>query len=72
MVTTTSSLGMWAPVFNDEWEGDVYLGAGDKSKETETTTGKVVFKGELLPWQPGMYEVRIELSAFEGIFSNSF
>ena len=37
---------MWAPVFNDEWEGDVYLGAGDKSKETETTTGKVVFKGE--------------------------
>ena len=50
-MTTTSSLGMWAPVFNDEWEGDVYLGAGDKSKETETTTGKVVFKGELLPWQ---------------------
>ncbi|KAI5119700.1 hypothetical protein M0805_003584 [Coniferiporia weirii] len=59
LVTTTSSLGMWVPVHNDEWDGDTFIGLEDKKGSgTDPETDKVVFKGELLPWQTGTYEVR--------------
>lgn len=57
-MTTTSSLGMWAPVHDDEWDGDVPIAFEDKKgagKDPEE--GKIVFKGDVLPWHIGTYEV---------------
>ena len=59
LVTTTSSLGMWVPVHDDECDGDVPIAFQDKkgaSKDPED--GKVVFKRDVLPWHVGLYEVR--------------
>ncbi|THH03995.1 hypothetical protein EW145_g5845 [Phellinidium pouzarii] len=57
--TSTSSLGMWVPVHHDEWDGDVPIGLQDKKFiSADPETGKVVFKGEALPWQTGIYEAR--------------
>ena len=47
------------PVHDDEWDGDVPIAFQDKkgaSKDPED--GKVVFKGDVLPWHVGLYEVR--------------
>ncbi|KDQ23980.1 hypothetical protein PLEOSDRAFT_1048295 [Pleurotus ostreatus PC15] len=59
LVTKTSSMGMWVPVHDDEWDGDIPLGR-DKpiAPQHESETGVVVFKGDALPWQVGKYEVR--------------
>ncbi|ETW80028.1 hypothetical protein HETIRDRAFT_477618 [Heterobasidion irregulare TC 32-1] len=59
LITKTSSLGMWVPVHNEEWEGDVPIGSDSSKKEgNEPESGKVVFQGDALPWQIGKYEVR--------------
>ncbi|TFK90909.1 phosphatidylethanolamine N-methyltransferase [Polyporus arcularius HHB13444] len=62
LVTKTSSLGMWVPVHDDEWDGDIPLelqrpkrAEGDSPDVEE---GEVVFKGGVLPWRTGKYEVR--------------
>ncbi|KAG5645124.1 phosphatidylethanolamine N-methyltransferase [Asterophora parasitica] len=57
LVTKTSSLGMWVPVHNEEWEGDVYLGPSPPSTP-RSKRGTVTFKGDTLPWMVGKYEVR--------------
>ncbi|KAG6896502.1 phosphatidylethanolamine N-methyltransferase [Termitomyces sp. T32_za158] len=57
LVTKTSSLGMWVPVHDEGWEGDLFLGV-DSSKAPRVTSGKVTFKGDTLPWLVGKYEVR--------------
>ncbi|KAG6890127.1 hypothetical protein C0995_011420 [Termitomyces sp. Mi166 len=57
LVTKTSSLGMWVPVHEQEWEGDLFLGS-DSSKTPKETSGTVTFKGDTLPWLVGTYEVR--------------
>ncbi|EJD05138.1 phosphatidylethanolamine N-methyltransferase [Fomitiporia mediterranea MF3/22] len=70
LVTTTSSLGMWVPVHDDEWEGDIYLGPEDKVHSgTEPETGKVIFKGETLPWHVGTYEVRYHHDGMYNVMS---
>ncbi|KNZ76631.1 Phosphatidylethanolamine N-methyltransferase [Termitomyces sp. J132] len=57
LFTKTSSLGMWAPVHVEEWEGDLFLGI--KSVKTpKETSGIVTFQGDTLPWLVGKYEVR--------------
>ncbi|KAI0651121.1 phosphatidylethanolamine N-methyltransferase [Trametes meyenii] len=62
LVTKTSSLGMWVPVHDDEWDGDIPLGlhkpktADPGSPDVEE--GEVVFKSGVLPWRTGKYEVR--------------
>ena len=62
LVTKTSSLGMWVPVHDDEWDGDIPLElqrprrAENNSPDAEA--GEVVFKGGVLPWRTGRYEVR--------------
>lgn len=48
---------MWVPVHDDEWDGDVPIGFEDKRPKQETEEGKIVFKGDTLPWQVGTYEV---------------
>ncbi|KAJ6578767.1 phosphatidylethanolamine N-methyltransferase [Mycena vulgaris] len=62
LVTRTSSMGLWVPVHDEEWDGDVPLGlarpSAGGSQNSETESGMVTFKGNTLPWLAGRYEVR--------------
>ncbi|KAJ7827877.1 phosphatidylethanolamine N-methyltransferase [Mycena olivaceomarginata] len=62
LVTRTSSLGMWVPVHDEEWDGDVPLGlprpSAGGSQESDADSGVVTFKGNTLPWIAGRYELR--------------
>ncbi|KAI3614456.1 phosphatidylethanolamine n-methyltransferase [Moniliophthora roreri] len=59
LVTRTSSMGMWVPVYDEEWDGDVPLGLDRPDVPMrESESGVVTFKGNTLPWQVGRYEVR--------------
>ena len=57
-VTKISSLGLWVPVHNEEWDGDLPLNL-DQPKRTHQLPeeGEVVFQGGKLPWRTGKYEV---------------
>ncbi|KAF8154235.1 phospholipid methyltransferase-domain-containing protein [Crassisporium funariophilum] len=58
-VTKTSSMGMWLPVHDEEWDGDVPLGLTRvPSLQHDAEKGTVTFKGNTLPWLVGRYEVR--------------
>ncbi|KAJ7630115.1 hypothetical protein DFH06DRAFT_1272697 [Mycena polygramma] len=48
LVTRTSSMGLWVPVHDEEWDGD----------SSDADNGVVTFKGNTLPWLAGRYEVR--------------
>ncbi|CDO68736.1 hypothetical protein BN946_scf184989.g2 [Trametes cinnabarina] len=62
LVTKTSSLGMWVPVHDDEWDGDIPLSRHQPKPEDpnspDVEEGEVVFTGGALPWRTGQYEVR--------------
>ncbi|KAJ7454990.1 phosphatidylethanolamine N-methyltransferase [Mycena galericulata] len=60
LVTRTSSMGLWVPVHDEEWDGDVPLGLPRPSTGDGDTSesGMVTFKGNTLPWIAGRYEVR--------------
>ncbi|THU85514.1 phosphatidylethanolamine N-methyltransferase [Dendrothele bispora CBS 962.96] len=59
LITKTSSLGMWVPVHDDEWDGDVPLGLDRPDlPRTDSESGIVTFKGNTLPWLAGRYEIR--------------
>ncbi|TRM63145.1 phospholipid methyltransferase-domain-containing protein [Schizophyllum amplum] len=59
LVTKTSSLGMWVPVHDDEWEGDMPLNPDRPiTPDRESANGTVTFKSGALPWATGKYEVR--------------
>jgi phosphatidylethanolamine N-methyltransferase len=54
---------MWVPVHDEEWDGDVPVQAertveSTASSSKDTQAGQVVFKGDVLPWKVGTYEVR--------------
>lgn len=51
---------MWVPVHDEEWDGDIPIGAERKSAQQDSETGRVVFRADALPWQIGTYEVRPE------------
>ncbi|KAG7443218.1 uncharacterized protein BT62DRAFT_935178 [Guyanagaster necrorhizus] len=55
LVTKTSSLGMWEPVYGAEWDGDVPL---DSPPGPQSDSGTVTFKANTLPWMVGQYEIR--------------
>ncbi|KAK0200737.1 phospholipid methyltransferase-domain-containing protein [Desarmillaria ectypa] len=55
LVTKTSSLGMWEPVYGAEWDGDVPL---DSPPGPQSDSGTVTFKANTLPWLVGQYEIR--------------
>ncbi|KAJ3509898.1 hypothetical protein NLJ89_g4975 [Agrocybe chaxingu] len=58
-VTKTSSMGMWLPVHDEEWDGDVPLGlTRAPSPHRDAEKGTITFKGNTLPWLVGRYEVR--------------
>ncbi|KAJ7730239.1 phosphatidylethanolamine N-methyltransferase [Mycena maculata] len=60
LVTRTSSMGLWVPVHDEEWDGDLPLGVSrpyaNDSQNSES--GIVTFRGNTLPWIAGRYEVR--------------
>ena len=57
-MTRTSSLGLWVPVHDYEWDGDIPLGLErPEMPRRETSAGEVMFKGDTLPWVTGQYEV---------------
>ncbi|KAH7924203.1 hypothetical protein BV22DRAFT_1196127 [Leucogyrophana mollusca] len=59
LVTKTSSFGMWLPVHDEEWDGDVPLGTSRlASRGKEPDTGSILFEGSTLPWSVGRYEIR--------------
>ncbi|KAH8822688.1 phosphatidylethanolamine N-methyltransferase [Flagelloscypha sp. PMI_526] len=58
-VTKIASLGMWVPLYDEEWDGDIPVEV--KHPDTATgdwETGTVTFKSGTLPWTPGRYEIR--------------
>ncbi len=66
LVTRTSSLGMWVPVHDEEWDGDIPIGENSQtstpgsegSGASDEECGLAVFKGDSLPWTVGRYEMR--------------
>lgn len=58
LVTKVSSLGMWLPVHDEEWDGDIPLGLDrPPSPQRDSENGEVTFRGNTLPWLVGNYEV---------------
>jgi len=52
-------MGMWLPVYDEEWDGDVPLGlTRGPSPYRDADVGTVTFKANSLPWLVGRYEVR--------------
>jgi len=51
-------MGMWLPVHDEEWDGDVPLGyERAPSPHRDAEKGTITFKGNTLPWLVGRYEV---------------
>lgn len=48
---------MWLPTYDEEWDGDLPLSPSSE-QELQEETGKVVFRGDTLPWKEGTYEFR--------------
>jgi phosphatidylethanolamine N-methyltransferase len=57
-VTKTSSLGLWLPVHDEEWDGDVPRPRTDRPEEELTECGEVIFNSATLPWKTGEFELR--------------
>lgn len=59
MVTQTSSLGMWLPVYAEEWQGDKPLIDGDGTQygAKGVVSGHLQFSQDKLPMIPEKYEV---------------
>ncbi|KIK66289.1 hypothetical protein GYMLUDRAFT_157632 [Collybiopsis luxurians FD-317 M1] len=59
LVTKTSSMGMWVPVHDEEWDGDIPLGLDRPDVPVkDSESGVVTFKDNTLPWIVGRYEIR--------------
>ncbi|KIM24595.1 hypothetical protein M408DRAFT_231463 [Serendipita vermifera MAFF 305830] len=58
VMTKTSTLGLWVPVHDEEWDGDVPRPLTDRNEGEETECGEITFKNSTLPWQTGDYELR--------------
>lgn len=56
-VTRISSVGKWAPLHDDEYDGDKPI-ARDEDDAALPSSGTIVLKGDALPWQTGQYELR--------------
>ena len=55
-------MGMWLPVYDEEWDGDVPLGlARVPSPHRDADVGTVTFKANSLPWLVGRYEVKFSM-----------
>jgi hypothetical protein len=58
-VTKISSVGLWVPIYGEEWDQDAPVNETSRittlGKEPEL--GIVSFEGSTLPWTIGQYEV---------------
>ncbi|KAL7424588.1 phosphatidylethanolamine N-methyltransferase [Cryptotrichosporon argae] len=57
-VTNISSCGKWAPIFEEEYDGEKPVKTGEGDRVNDGDAGEVVFRGNQLPWGPGKYELR--------------
>lgn len=55
-ITKISSVGKWVPLYDEEWDGNTPIEHPDRGT---SDAGTVMFDKERLPWQPGMYELRL-------------
>lgn len=56
-------MGMWVPVHDEEWDGDIPLGRDRPDVPVkDSESGVVTFKDNNLPWITGRYEVSISFS----------
>lgn len=67
VMTKTSTLGLWVPVHDEEWDGNVPRPSMDRDDGEETECGEIAFKNSTLPWQTGDYEVRLCLTISLGL-----
>lgn len=66
LMTKTSSVGLWVPVHDEEWNGDLPLPLQDQDQDNDekrellrdTDCGELVFKKQTLTWTVGDYELR--------------
>ncbi|CDZ96394.1 phosphatidylethanolamine n-methyltransferase [Phaffia rhodozyma] len=65
LVTRVSSVGKWVPLFAEEYDGDQPVDTKGEDGVTNHVVGqesfdqgKVVLRGDALPWQSGQYELR--------------
>jgi phosphatidylethanolamine N-methyltransferase len=58
-MTKTSTRGLWVPVHDEEWDGDVPRPSTDRDEGEKTECGEIAFKNSTLPWRTGDYEVRL-------------
>jgi phosphatidylethanolamine N-methyltransferase len=66
-VTNLASVGHWRPIHEEEYDGLIPLKLNtirDVGAEDDETIeeGEVVFKGETLPWNVGIFEVRVPIN----------
>lgn len=53
-------MGMWLPVYDEEWDGDVPLDlTRTPSAQRDAEMGTVTVKANSLPWLAGQYEVML-------------
>ena len=79
LVTRTSSLGMWMPVHDEEWDGEIPINefslssssslTGTESPDDDEVSGTVVFQGDGVPWTVGCYEVRYHHDGMYNVFA---
>lgn len=55
-ITKISSVGKWVPLYDEEWDGNTPV---ETPVRGTSDAGTVIFDKEKLPWQPGMYELRL-------------
>lgn len=58
LVTRIASVGKWVPIHPEEYDGDVEVNPPVDILGENKDAGSVVFRGDQLPWTPGMYEMR--------------
>ncbi|KIK55717.1 hypothetical protein GYMLUDRAFT_87557 [Collybiopsis luxurians FD-317 M1] len=64
LVAKTSSMGMWVPVHDEEWDGDIPLGLDRPDVPVkDSESGVVTFKDNTLPWIVGRYEVSYQCTS---------
>lgn len=56
--TRTTSQGLWLGVHNEEWLGNIPVN-GNEESASDQEQGTLVFSGDKIPWQVGMYEVSL-------------
>lgn len=71
LITKISSQGKWIALAEEEWEGDTPLVGSSSNERSIATDGILVFQGNKLPWEPGLYEVRYHHDAKHNVLART-